>query len=80
MINMKSVFYILLLIVGFQVRLMAQVYDKPCFSLNSHPTLEIMSIEIWEDQTVVNIKVKNQWISGSFCFDKETFLVNSLGS
>jgi hypothetical protein len=80
MINMRTVFYILLLMVGFQVRLVAQVFDKPSFSLSSHPTLEIMSIEKWEDQTVVNIRVKNQRISGRFCFDKETFLVNSLGS
>ncbi|MCK4853790.1 MAG: hypothetical protein KAT31_06005 [Bacteroidales bacterium] len=77
---MKTIFYILLLMVGFQVRPVAQVFDKPCFSLSSHPTLEIMSIEKWEDQTVVNIRVKNQRISGSFCFDKETFIVNSLGS
>jgi hypothetical protein len=77
---MKTIFYILLLMVGFQVRLVAQVFDKPSFSLSSHPTLEIMSIEKWEDQTVVNIRVKNQRISGRFCFDKETFLVNSLGS
>jgi hypothetical protein len=77
---MKTIFYILLLMVGFQVRLVAQVFDKPSFSLSSHPTLEILSIEKWEDQTVVNIRVKNQRISGSFCFDKETFLVNSLGS
>ena len=80
MINMKTVFYILVLMVGFQVRLVAQVFEKPSFSLTSHPTLEIMSIEKWEDQTVLNIRVKNQRISGSFCFDKETFLLNSIGS
>ena len=77
---MKTVFFIILLMVGFQIRLVAQVFDKPSFSLSSHPTLEILSIEKWEDQTVVNIRVKNQRISGRFCFDKETFLVNSLGS
>ena len=58
----------------------AQVYDQPSFSLTSHPTLEIMSVERWEDQTVVNIRVKNQRLSGSFCFDKESFLLNSLGT
>jgi len=64
----------------FQVQLVAQVFEKPSFSLTSHPTLEIMSIEKWEDQTVLNIRVKNQRLSGSFCFDKETFLLNSIGS
>ena len=78
--NMRTVLYILLFVVGFQIRMMAQVYDNPSFSLTSHPTLEIMSIEKWEDQTVMNIRVKNQRISGNFCFDKETFLLNSLGT
>jgi hypothetical protein len=77
---MKTALYLLILMVVLQVRLMAQVFDKPCFSLTSHHTLEILSIEKWEDRTVVNIRVKNQRISASFCFDKETFLVNSLGS
>ncbi len=80
MINMKTILYILLFVVGSQIRMMAQVYDKPSFSLTSHPTLEIMSIEIWEDQTVLNIRVKNQRISGSFCIDKETFLLDPLGT
>jgi hypothetical protein len=77
---MKTVFYIIIVITGFQVRLMAQVYEKPSFSLSSHPTLEILSIEKWEDQTVVQIRVKNQRLSASFCIDKETFLLNSLGT
>jgi len=80
MSKMKTVFFILVLMMAFQVRLAAQVFEKPSFSLTSHPTLEILSIEKWEDQTVVNIRVKNQRISGSFCFDKETFLTNSLGT
>jgi len=77
---MKTLLYILLLMILFQDGLLAQVFEKPSFSLTSHPTLEITSIEKWEDQTVVNIRVKNQRISGSFCFDKESFLVNSLGT
>jgi hypothetical protein len=77
---MKTALYLLILIVVFQVRLMSQIYDKPSFSLSSHPTLEIMSVEKWEDQTVLNIRVKNQRISGSFCFDKQSFLLNSLGT
>ena len=76
---MRTVLCILLFVVGSQIPMMAQVYDKPSFSLTSHPTLDIMSIEKWEDQTVLNIRVKNQRISGSFCIDKETFLLNPLG-
>jgi hypothetical protein len=77
---MKNLFFGLLPMMTFQIPLLAQVFEKPSFSLTSHPTLEIMNIEKWEDQTVVNIRVTNQRISGSFCFDKKTFLVNSLGT
>jgi hypothetical protein len=77
---MKTVFYLFILLTGFQIRLQAQIFDKPSLSLTSHPTLDIMSIEKWEDQTVMNIRIKNQRISGSFCIDRETYLLNSLGT
>jgi hypothetical protein len=77
---LQRVVHILLLMAVLPGHLQAQIYDQPSFSLTSHPTLEILSVEKWEDQTVVNIRVKNQRISGSFCFDRESFLQNSLGS
>ncbi len=77
---MKTILTLFLIMAGFQVQLMAQIFDKPSFSLTSHPTLEISSVEKWEDQTVINVSVKNQRISGSFCIDGETFLLNSLGT
>jgi hypothetical protein len=79
MINMKTAFYILLLMMVSQTGMLAQVFEKPSFSLTSHPTLEITSIEKWEDQTVLNISVKNQRLSGSFCFDRQSFIANSIG-
>ena len=77
---MRAVIFLVLIAVGYPVPTMAQIFEKPSFSLTSHPTLEILSIEKWEDQTVINIRVKNQRLSGSFCMDKETFLLNSLGT
>ena len=56
-----------------------QVYDKPNYSLNSHPTLEVASVERWEDHTVVNLNLKNERFSGNFCIDSNTVLKNSLG-
>jgi hypothetical protein len=56
-----------------------QIYEHPNFSLNSHPTLEILSVERWEDQMVVNLSLKNERYSGSFCIDSNTVLKNSLG-
>jgi hypothetical protein len=75
----KAILYAFLLLAGTPIGLQAQVYDKPSFSLTSHPTLEITNVVKWGDQTVVNIRVQNQRISGTFCFDRESFLRNSLG-
>ena len=58
----------------------SQVYERPNFALSSHPTLEISSIEKWSDQTVLHISIRNERISGSFCIDPETYLLNSMGS
>ncbi len=75
----KAILFLLVSATGSQLRMMAQVYDKPSFSLNSHPTLELLSIEKWEDQTVVHVRIRNERISGSFCMDRESYLVHSLG-
>ena len=57
----------------------AQVYDQPNYSLTSHPTLDIISVERWEDQMVLTLTLKNERYSGFFCLDSNTFLRNSLG-
>jgi len=59
--------------------LYAQVYDQPIYSLTSHPTLDIISVERWEDQMVLTLTLKNERYSGSFCLDSNTVLRNSLG-
>ncbi len=58
----------------------AQVYDQPIYSLTSHPTLDIISVERWEDQMVLTLTLKNERYSGSFCLDSNTILRNSLGN
>jgi hypothetical protein len=74
-------FILFLLLSGFlSSNTQSQVYERPNFALSSHPTLEVSSIEKWSDQTVVNISIRNESISGSFCIDQETYLVNSLGT
>jgi len=77
---MKRLLYLLIFIIAYHYQLVAQVFDKPILSLTSHPTMDILSVEKWEDQTVLTISVKNQRISGSFCISEETFLLNSLGT
>ena len=68
----------LLLIIPL-LRAGAQIYERPNYSLSSHPTLEIVNIERWEDQMIVNMNLKNERFAGSFCIDSNTVLRSSLG-
>jgi len=78
--TMKQFILLLLGILLLVPLSVAQIFEKPNFALSSHPTLEIMSIEKWSDRTVVHIGIRNERLSGSFCIDPETYLLNSLGS
>ena len=72
--------FILLLFCSYPAQdLAGQIYDNPNYSLTSHPTMDIMSIEKWEDQMVVNLNLKNERYSATFCIDSNTVLRNSLG-
>ncbi|MFC2098645.1 tetratricopeptide repeat protein [Bacteroidota bacterium] len=68
-----------LFILLFTLQLSAQVYEQPNYSLTSHPTLDIISVERWEDQMVLTLSLKNERYSGTFCIDSNTVLRNSLG-
>lgn len=57
----------------------AQIYEQPNYSLTSHPTLDVLSVERWEDQMVLNLSLKNERYGGYFCLDSNTVLRNSLG-
>ena len=76
---MRSLIIISLFLVLIIFQGTAQIYEHPNYSLTSHPTLDIVSVERWEDQMVVNLNIKNERFSGSFCIDSNTFLKNSLG-
>jgi hypothetical protein len=58
--------------------LRAQIYEFPNYSLSSHPTLDVTSIERWEDRMIVSLSLKNERYSGEFCIDSNTVLKNSL--
>ena len=73
-----SSFFLFLLHTGLSLN--AQVYESPNYSLTSHPTMDIVSIERWEDQMVVTLNLKNERYSASFCIDSNTVLRNSLGN
>ena len=76
---MRPLLIIYLALLLFAFRGTAQIYEQPNYSLTSHPTLDIVSVERWEDQMVVNLSLKNERYSGAFCIDSNTVLKNSLG-
>lgn len=78
-LSMRSLPIICLSLLLLAMPSAAQIFEQPNYSLTSHPTLEIISVERWEDQVVVNLSLKNERFSGSFCIDSNTVLRNSLG-
>jgi hypothetical protein len=77
---MRFLSAVLLIPIASLAALYGQIYEHPNYSLNSHPTLDVTSVERWEDQMVVNLTIKNERYSGSFCIDSNTVLLNSLGN
>ncbi len=74
---MRIIPILFLTLIGMQ--LASQVYEYPNYSLTSHPTLDIITVEKWDDQTVLTLTLKNERYSGTFCIDSNTVLRNSLG-
>ena len=53
----------------------SQTVDHPNFAMKSHETLEIVKVEITPQSTVVYLSIENRISGGSFCTDKNTYLV-----
>lgn len=53
----------------------SQSIFKPNYSLKSHETLEINKIETTEKTTIIYLSVENRRQYGSFCADKNIFIV-----
>jgi hypothetical protein len=63
-----------------ETHLGAQVFDSPAIGLKSHPTMEITKIERQEDKTLVYVSVENRINGGTFCADKNIFIIQPDGS
>lgn len=64
-----------LILVGCNARLYSQNVDHPNFAMKSHETLEIVKVEVTTEKTVVYLRIENRIDGGSFCTDKNTYLV-----
>jgi len=72
---MKKPIFLISLILLFAVRMFSQTIDQPNYGLKSHPTLEIESIVMAPGATTLFMVIENQSLDGTFCADKNIFIV-----
>jgi hypothetical protein len=78
MINKMSGLIICFSFISF-ICTFSQVVERPNFGLKSHETLQITKIEIATDKTIVHLTIENRIEGGSFCADKNIFLIDPSG-
>jgi hypothetical protein len=72
---------VLLLFSGLiSAELCAQTVLRPNQSLKSHETLEIVSIELKTDMTLVSLVVENRITGGTFCADRNIYIIDPTGT
>jgi hypothetical protein len=57
----------------------SQVIERPNYSLNSHPTLEILKVEMTVEKTVFYMSIENRIAGGNFCADRNIYVINPGG-
>lgn len=72
--------FVILFLLTFNFRAISQSVTKPNYGLKSHETLEISRIETSEGKTIVYLTIENRIDEGSFCADKNIFLIEPAGS
>lgn len=60
--------------------LFSQSYLKPNVALKSHETLDIMKVVMTDEKTEIFLKVENRITGGTFCADKNVYIVYPDGS
>src|SRR5512147_2810551 len=60
---------------GIQGSLICQTIDRPNSALKSHETLEIKKIVLSESGTDVYLKIENRISKGTFCADRNIYIV-----
>lgn len=77
---MKSALSFLILSTLLSANAIGQVISAPAYGLRSHETMEVVTVEIEKDQTIIQLTVENRTTSGYFCVDRNTFIVLPDGS
>jgi hypothetical protein len=74
----KSIITIFILLL-FIKTVFPQSLNYPNYALKSHPTLEISRVEMNTDNTVMYMIIENRIVGGSFCADRNIFLIEQGG-
>lgn len=53
----------------------SQTFINPNYSIKSHETLEIRKIETTTEAVIIHLSLENRIVGGSFCADKNLFIV-----
>lgn len=53
----------------------AQIFDQPAVGLKSVQTMEVLKVESSSDKTVVYLSVENRIKGGTFCADRNIFII-----
>jgi hypothetical protein len=77
---MKNLVLVFIFLNYFSITIFSQTILQPNFALKSHETLEITKIEITSEKTTVYLRIENRIVGGSFCADKNIFLIYPDGS
>jgi len=57
----------------------SQTYDQPNYALKSHETLIIKKVEATSEKTVVYLSIENRITGGSFCADRNIYMIEPDG-
>jgi hypothetical protein len=73
--KIKTIFFpVIFLVITFQSGF-SQIAVQPNYALKSHETLEISKIELTPVKTVVYLTIENRIEKGTFCADKNIFII-----
>jgi len=77
---MKNLVSIAVLLNICIITVSSQTFPNPNFALKSHETLEIQKVEVTPESTTVFLSIENHIDSGSFCADKNIYIIDPRGS
>jgi hypothetical protein len=77
--KIKTIILLIILLVTILQSGFSQLIEQPNYALKSHETLEISKVKITPDETVLYLTIENRLDSGTFCADRNIYLINSDG-